>query len=87
MFFVIRQFIEGVGTISCPMEYDRFPFDSHTCVFQIGGAGWNGQQMIFSSKVRLENTKKQRPLQYEVSTIDKLFHFFFVSFNWNLIAV
>ena len=57
-------------TISCQMNFDRYPLDSHTCPFRIGSY-YGTEEMVACTSEYGYNEKEQRSLQYSI-VIDTL---------------
>ena len=37
-------------TFMCPMRFNRFPMDEHTCKFRVGSTSFNDERMIFGQE-------------------------------------
>ena len=57
-----------VVTFSCPMRFDLYPLDAHTCKFRIGSTNLDMSRMIFNvTQPTYDETKKNTILDYQVS--------------------
>ena len=65
MDLLYRFYIEGIVTVSCQMDFNIYPFDSHKCKFRMGSTGFPDSLMTFESTFSYSEST-QRPLQYEV---------------------
>jgi len=56
-------------TFVCPMNYHKFPFDTHTCKFQIGSYSYDDSQMTFTTLTADFEGKSENsiPLDYAVN--------------------
>ena len=56
-----------VVTFSCPMRFDLYPLDAHTCKFRIGSTNLDMSRMIFNvTQPTYDETKKNTILDYQV---------------------
>ena len=57
-----------VVTFSCPMRFDLYPLDAHTCKFRIESTNLDMSRMIFNvTQPTYDETKKNTILDYQVS--------------------
>jgi len=61
-------------TVSCRMEFDNYPFDTHNCFFQVGSYYYFKDivtcSSTFEDPTKIESENRQRNLQYDVSFHD-----------------
>ncbi len=51
----------------CPMRFNRFPLDEHTCKFMVGSTNYDDTRMTFDSKaVRFDPKAGNTILDYQV---------------------
>ena len=72
---ILRYSIRTIITLSCDMDFQRYPFDSHQCFFRAGSYAYNDKIVKCTSSLRYAHNAKQRNLQYIV-TLDDLPHEF-----------
>ena len=67
---IFRFYAEGIVTIGCSMDFEKYPFDSHRCKFLLGSTGYTDRFIKFSSTYSYPSLESigiiQRPLQYLV---------------------
>ena len=70
---ILRYSNRAIITLSCDMDFQRYPFDSHQCFFRAGSYSYDDSIVKCSSTLRYAHNAKQRNLQYIV-TLDDLPH-------------
>ena len=62
----VRYSNRAIITLSCDMDFERYPFDSHQCFFRAGSYAYHDKIVNCTSKVSYAYKAKQRNLQYVV---------------------
>ena len=65
----IRYVVKEKIGLSCEMNFDDYPFDSHTCLHRVGSFDYPKELWDCTSNVRF-NASRQRSLQYDISITD-----------------
>ncbi len=51
----------------CPMRFNRFPMDEHTCKFRVGSTSFNDERMVFQKEeLTFEEEDSNTILDYQV---------------------
>ena len=57
-------------TFMCPMRFNKFPLDEHSCKFLVGSTNYDDKRMIFSNKkLEYDPSAGNTILDYQVCAI------------------
>ena len=67
---VLRYSNRPIITMSCHMSFEKYPFDSHQCIFRVGSFAHHNEVVICNSSLDYPDDSNQRSLQYIVDLQD-----------------
>ena len=61
-------------TLLCPMRFDRYPLDQHSCKFMVGSSNYDETRMTFSNlKLHFDQSSANTIVDYQIEIAGKLY--------------